>query len=73
MHTVQVMANSDHLSGASGRGTGVLKKMLETKRIIYQFRMTYYRDHLRTCRGPSHYKFLGQLKPNPSMKELLCK
>jgi hypothetical protein len=63
MHTVQVTANSDHLLGASGRGTDVLKRMLATKR-IYQIRTTYFRDHLRTCRGPSHYRFLGQLSTN---------
>lgn len=58
-HTVQVMVNSDHLLGASGRGTDVLKIMLATKEFIHQIRMTYFRDHLRTYRGPSHYRFFG--------------
>lgn len=58
-HTVPVMVNSDHLLGASGRGTDVLKRMLATKEFIHQIRMTYFRDHLRTCREPSHYRFLG--------------
>ena len=51
--------NSDHLLGASGRGTDVLKIMLATKEFIHQIRMTYFRDHLRTYRGPSHYRFFG--------------